>query len=177
MAGQQDNGDGDGHDDSGVRRDRKSGHRKDGKPYKEGNTRDDGTYDIGRARPPEAGKFREGDGRRRGRRKKGTANFETIFNAEANRPFEVRIDGKKQKLTAMESTVMFAFYMANKKQDMRAIALLMAHSSRLHDKAERKPVISRQTDAEILADWLSQLAAETEQPGAITDDHDITSSG
>lgn len=46
-------------------------------PYKSGNTNEDGSYKVGKNKPPEHGMFRAGDGRPRGRRKKGTKNLAT----------------------------------------------------------------------------------------------------
>jgi hypothetical protein len=40
--------------------------KKPGKSYKADNVGPDGDYITGKYRPPEAGKFREGDGRKRG---------------------------------------------------------------------------------------------------------------
>lgn len=56
------------------------GRRQDGRPFAEGNVRDDGSYLVGKARPPQATRFAKGDGRPRGRRPKGTRNLATEWD-------------------------------------------------------------------------------------------------
>ncbi|MEQ8743689.1 hypothetical protein [Parasphingorhabdus sp.] len=72
----------------------RQGRRKDGKPFKEGNVREDGSYKVGRNRPPKKGQFAVGDGRKRGSRKKGVPNADTEFMQELQRKTIVRVKGK-----------------------------------------------------------------------------------
>ena len=148
----------------------KAGRRKDGKPFKEGNTRPDGSYEVGRNRTSKATRFAKNDGRKRGKREKGTPNFETVFNIEANRIFSPKIDGETVKLSAIQTATLMAFHLANKERRLPAIALVMDHARRFLEKAERKPVISQESDAEIIEQWLGDLLAGGIGPGTITDD-------
>ena len=64
-----------------------------------------------------------------------------------------------------------AFHLANKERRLPAIALVMDHARRFLEKAERKPVISQETDAEIIDQWLGDLLAGRYRPRCtITDD-------
>lgn len=54
---------------------------------------------MGRNRPPREGQFRAGDGRRRGRRPKGSTNADTFFEQELNRRTTVKESGAERKVT------------------------------------------------------------------------------
>lgn len=73
---------------------RPEGRRKDGKPFKAGNTRDDGSYGVGKNRTPVATRFAAGDGRKRGRRGKGVKGLKTVLAAELAAHQTVGINGK-----------------------------------------------------------------------------------
>lgn len=71
----------------------------DGKRFKPGNADEDGDYIVGKGRPPEGGKFRKGDGRKRGGRPKGTRNLDTDVLAEANATIQVNEGGRPVKIS------------------------------------------------------------------------------
>ena len=73
---------------------RPEGRRKDGRPFKAGNTRDDGSYDVGKGRPPVSKRYKEGDGRKRGRRGKGVRGLKTVLAAELSAHQTVGINGR-----------------------------------------------------------------------------------
>lgn len=79
---------------------------QDGKTYKPWNTDADGDYIVGRDRPPEHGKFRAGDGRRRGRRRKGTKNLATDFHEELASKVTLKVDGKPRRVTKQRAIMM-----------------------------------------------------------------------
>lgn len=81
-------------DDNGTGKGPEPGRRKDGLPYKDGNTRDDGSYGVGKYRPPESGQFRKGDRRKRGQRKKGGKNLATIWAKKLTQ--KIKYEGKEQ---------------------------------------------------------------------------------
>ena len=68
----------------------RGGRRKDGLPFASGNTREDGSYEVGRGRPPASGQYRAGDGRQRGRRPKAGANADTDLERELARKVTIR---------------------------------------------------------------------------------------
>lgn len=73
--------------------------------YKPGNVAPDGSYLVGKCRPPQAGKFRKGDGRRRGRRKKGARNFATLLKAELKAGMTLVENGETKKVSKMQGII------------------------------------------------------------------------
>lgn len=73
--------------------------------FKDGNCDPDGNYLIGRNRPPDSGKFRKGDGRRRGRRPKGTRNLDSDVLAEAHLSIAVNEGGRQATITKQRALV------------------------------------------------------------------------
>jgi hypothetical protein len=71
-----------------------------------GNTGPDGTYLVGKNKPPESGKFRANDGRPRGRRRKGTKNLATDFEEEMVSRVTVSVGGQQKRVTRQRSIVM-----------------------------------------------------------------------
>jgi hypothetical protein len=147
---------------------KKSGVRKDGKSFKEGNTRPDGSYQIGRARPPIEGQFAKGDGRKRGRRSKGTKNFETEFLAEANELVPMNEQGKVRRYTKRRAALKRLFLNGIVKGQTAAISLIMEHSRRIEEKAGSVDRSVRMSDFEILEAFLQQRAA-FEDPQSLED--------
>jgi hypothetical protein len=98
--------------------------------YGPGNTADDGHYVVGKGRPPEHGKFRAGDGRKRGRRPKGTKNLASDLHEELGAPVAVTVGGKKKKVTRQRAIVMRMADNATKGQTS-AIALALELQQRL----------------------------------------------
>ena len=79
------------------------GSGKRSKLHKPGNTDEDGDYLVGKGRTPEATRFAVGDGRKRGRRPKGTPNGSTILDQELNSLVPIVENGKKIKVTKLHS--------------------------------------------------------------------------
>lgn len=74
--------------------------------FKPGNTNPDGSYKVGKYKPPEEGKFRKGDGRKRGRRAKGTKNLATDFQEELKTKVTLKVDGKPRRVTKQRAIMM-----------------------------------------------------------------------
>ena len=108
--------------------DRESGNgRNDG--FKPGNTDADGKYVVGKNRPPEHGKFRKGDGRPRGRRKKGTKNLATDFREELASKITLKVDGKPKRVSKQRAVMMRLMDNASRGQTP-AIKLIMEFAAR-----------------------------------------------
>jgi hypothetical protein len=131
--------------------------------FKDGNTDPNGEYVIGKCRPPVTGQFAVGDGRQRGRRAKGTRNFDTDFLAEAARKVPVRENGKVRNVTKQQAAIIRLFDNASSKGQTAAIALLLQHSSRIAEKGPQSTKLSDADDA-LLDAWLADRIAGT-QPG------------
>lgn len=146
------------------------GRRKDGRPYLEGNTADDGSYIVGRNRTPEASRFRVGDGRPRGRRRKGTENADTFFERELNRRIPVREGGKDRRVTKGQGIDIRLISNAGQGQN-RAIEMVDQRRRRI--AAEKEETARRYhslRDEEILRQYLLELSRELEvDPGLFGD--------
>lgn len=153
---------------------RQEGRRKDGKPYAPGNTRDDGGYEVGRNRPPEAGQFRAGDGRKRGRRPRGTANADTEFERELNRKVVIRENGKERKVTKGHSIDLRLIDNASNKGQNKAIE--MVHERRERIRARKEEDARRYhtlPDENILHQYLRERSTELNvAPGLFGDPAD-----
>lgn len=144
------------------------GRRKDGKPYKDGNTRADGSYEVGKGRTPERTRFAVDDGRKRGKRPKGSRNFDTDWEEELTRPVRVVRNGKPIKVSAHHAQVMKTLELAGKGKE-RSQELVFRQADRL---AERVRPVSSRSDDELIAAWLADLSAHSEEPVIVGDDHD-----
>ena len=100
--------------------------------YDPDNTTPDGHYRVGKGRPPEHGKFRKGDGRKRGRRPKGTKNLATDLREELESSIAVTVGGIAKKVTRQRAIVMRMADNAAKGQTS-AIALTLEFQQRLVD--------------------------------------------
>lgn len=136
------------------------GRRKDGKPFKKGNTRGDGSYDVGKYRPPSKNQFRKGDGRPRGKREKGSMNLSKIWAKKLKQ--KMKYEGKEQ--TATEWLVEGMIRRGIAKSD-RAAETSLNEASRLENNRERH---LGKSDADIMEAWLMQWLTEAE--GGISDD-------
>ena len=74
--------------------------------YFPGNLGPDGRYLVGKGKPPESGKFRAGDGRQRGRRRKGTKNLATDLMEELDARVTVTVGGTSKRITRQRAIVM-----------------------------------------------------------------------
>ena len=128
------------------------------KPYAPGNTREDGSYRVGKNRPPEHGRFHEGDGRPRGRRPKGQRNFDTEFEEESRRRITVRENGKERRVTKLRGTIIRAYDGALAKGDPRAQTLVFSHAARIGDKRAPQAAGPSPDDQELNA-WLRDRLA------------------
>ena len=102
-----------------------------------------GEYLVGKNRPPESGKFRAGDGRPRGRRKKGTKNLATDFNEEMAALVTVVVNGTARRVTRQRAILMRLADNAMKGQNP-AIGMTLEYRQRLAD-----PVEIRKQDTQI----------------------------
>ena len=106
--------------------------RKDRFGFDPSNTAPDGHYIVGKGRPPEHGKFKKGDGRKRGRRPKGTKNLATDLHEELRSAVSVTVGGIAKKVTRQRAIVMRMADNATKGQTS-AIALTLDLQQRLVD--------------------------------------------
>lgn len=107
----------------------------DDEPYKAGNTNPDGSYKVGKNKPPESGKFRAGDGRPRGRRKKGTKNLATDFSEELSSKVTLKVDGKPRRVTKQRAIMMRLMDNASRGQTA-AIKTIMAYAEKFGIEVE-----------------------------------------
>ncbi len=142
----------------------KLGRRIDGKPYKDGNTREDGTYEVGKHRPPEATRFAKGDGRVRGRRAKGTRNLATDWTEELAEKITISENGKTKTITKQRAAVK-ATVNRSLKGSERAAQIVFRNAAERDVEAGRLRI----SDHEIIERWLAQrLGAATD--GTVSDD-------
>ncbi len=141
------------------------GRRKDGKPFKDGNTREDGTYDVGKGRTPQATRFAEGDGRTRGKRGKGVKNYDTDWDKELNKTVTLKVNGEPKRMSAHRAQVKVTMD-AGAKGNIKAQQII-------YDKAEKVAAAKAQrsvySDEGIIEAWLAQRLA-AERKGIVGDD-------
>lgn len=104
---------------------KRGGVRKDGKPYKKDNTREDGSYLHGKNRPPSAHRFRTDDGRQRGSRKKGTKNLLTEWREELDAKITLTEGGKTHKVSKRRGLIKSSIDRGMKKSDRAGAVSLM----------------------------------------------------
>lgn len=136
------------------------GRRKDGRPYRQDNEREDGSYKVGKGRPPATGQFTVGDGRTRGRRAKGVQNADTEFARELNRQMVVKENGVERKVTKSHAVDLRLIDNATRKGDNRAIEMVDQRRRRIADAAELKRHRHIQSDQAILEAYLHERANE-----------------
>ena len=140
---------------------RPPGRRKDGRPYKEGNTREDGSYAVGKNRTPEATRFRKNDNRKRGRRSRGVRNADTEFDRELNRKVTIREDGQERRVSTSHAVDLRLIDNATRKGDNRAIEMVDQRRRRIAaEKEETARRYHTQSDHEIFEQYLRQRAEE-----------------
>ncbi|MEO1920833.1 MAG: DUF5681 domain-containing protein [Sphingomonadaceae bacterium] len=105
--------------------------------FKPDNTDENGQYIVGKNRPPEHGKFRKNDGRRRGRRKKGTKNLATDFTEELSSKVTMKVDGKPRRVTRQRAIMMRLMDNASRGQNA-AINTIMAYAEKFGIHVELK---------------------------------------
>ena len=107
-------------------------HRKDGKPFKTGNVREDGDYRVGKYRTPEGGKFRKDDRRKRGKHEKGSKNLSTIWSKKLGQ--KLSIDGASKE--SVEWVVEALIRRSIVKSD-RAAEVVLATAERIERAGEQ----------------------------------------
>lgn len=135
------------------------GFRKDGKPFKADNTRDDGTYAVGKNRPPEAGRFTKGDGRKRGKRKKGVRNHDSEFMEELGRKVVVRENGHERKVSKGRAADIRLIENGVAKGQNKALEMIDERRRRIADKEEQARLYNTASDEEILEGWFTHMQA------------------
>lgn len=146
------------------------GRRKDGKPFKEGNAREDGSYAVGRNRTPKNTRFAKGDGRKRGRRKKGVRNADTEFQRELARKVTIKENGKERKVSKSHAVDLRLIDNATRKGDNRAIEMVDQRRQRIAENAEASRHYHALADSEILDSYLRERTAELSiDPGLFGD--------
>jgi hypothetical protein len=146
------------------------GRRKDGKPYKEGNTRDDGSYAVGRNRTPVTTRFAVGDGRKRGSRTKGVRNADTEFARELNRKMVIKENGVERKVSKSQAVDLRLIDNATRKGDNKAIDMVDQRRRRIAEAAENNRRYHSLSDQAILEAYLRERAAELEIDPALFGD-------
>lgn len=136
------------------------GYRKNGLPYRDGNTREDGSYDVGKNRPPAETKFQKDDGRKRGRRVKGVRNHDTEFAEELNRKTRIKENGKERIVSKGLAVDLRLIDNAANKGQNRAIELVEERRRRIAEKNDANARYHSQSDREILRAYLEDRRAE-----------------
>ena len=149
--------------------------------YKPGNTDENGDYKVGRNRPPEHGKFRTGDGRKRGRRKKGTRNLATDFNEELASKVTLKVDGKPRRVTKQRAIMMRLMDNASRGQNP-AINTILNYAEKLGVHIQLEEPASEQVieyqhlkglteyEFELLGQLLGKATGESFGNGKLYDD-------
>ena len=148
------------------------GRRKDGRPYKDHNTREDGSYLVGRNRPPEQTRFAENDGRPRGRRPKGVRNADTAFTRELSRKMTIKENGVERKVSKSHAVDLRLIDNATRKGDNRAIEMVDQRRRRIAEAAEQNRRYHTLSDEEILLAYLRERSEELAIDPALFGDPD-----
>lgn len=148
------------------------GRRKDGRPYKEGNTRKDGSYAVGKNRTPEETRFAVGDGRKRGKRTKGVRNADTEFARELNRKMTIKENGVERKVSKSLGVDLRLIDNATRKGDNKAIEMVDQRRRRIAEAAEHNRRYHPLSDQAILEAYLRERADELAIDPALFGDPD-----
>lgn len=137
-----------------------AGRRKDGKPYKHGNTREDGSYAVGRNRTPLPTRFAPGDGRKRGKREKGVENADTEFARELNRKMTIKENGVERKVSKSQAVDLRLIDNATRKGDNKAIEMVDLRRRRIAEATEQNRRYHTLSDQQILETYLRERAED-----------------
>lgn len=162
----------DGDDGMEPPRDPRGGRRKDGKPFKPGNERADGSYEIGKNRTPEATRFAVGDDRQRGKRPKNRKNLLTEWREELESKIPITEGGKTRKVSKRRGLIKSQIDRGLKKSDRAAETAL-----RYAELSERRDPGIQEDDMAIIAAWLSAIQSDGDSDDADIADlpgHDVT---
>ena len=147
------------------------GRRKDGKPYREGNTRADGSYCTGKNRPDKSKQFAKGDGRLRGRRPMGVPNNDTVFLEEYNRKITITEDGQKRRVTKGQASDIRLLNNAYSKGQNRAIELVDERRRRILEKREAETLDRTSlADTALIDAYIRQRSEELQDHGTVLGD-------
>lgn len=130
------------------------GRGKDGKPYSVGNTREDGSYAVGKSRPPAATRFAANDGRKRGRRPAGVTNLATDWQKELGQHVISKENGKEVRITKRRAVIKRTVERAISGND-RASEIVMRHGAQ--DQPSTSAVT--QSDQDLIDAYLRDRAA------------------
>lgn len=139
-------------DEDGDDKEPKSGRRMDGKPYKDDNTRPDGSYEVGKNRPPKHSRFAVNDGRTRGRRAKGTKNVLSQWRDELNRKITINEGGKSLRITNLQGLIKTRIREGLKGKDRPAELSL-----RYAELSEKREPGLQSDDFKIIERWLGSI--------------------
>ena len=143
------------HDDDDATkppRDPRGGRRADGKPFKPGNERADGSYAIGKNRTPETTRFAKGDGRPRGKRSKERKNLLTEWREELDTRIPLNEGGKTSKISKRRGLIKTQINRGLKTSDRAAETSL-----RYAELSERRDPGLQDDDFAIIAAWYSTM--------------------
>ena len=144
----------------------RAGRRKDGLPFADDNSREDGDYRVGKGRPPEHTRFAANDERRRGKRPKGSRNFDKDWEEELSRKVRITRDGREVRVSAHHAQVMTTMSLAAKGRE-RSQELVFRKASEV---SERKRAIRSHSDDALIAEWMEQQRTGSDEPLIVGDD-------
>jgi hypothetical protein len=150
-----------GDQDLKLRHDPRGGRRKDGKPFKPGNERADGGFEIGKNRTPKATRFAVGDGRPRGKRPKDRKNLLTEWREELDAKIPINEGGKVRKVSKRRGLIKSQIDRGLKKSDRAAETAL-----RYAELSERRDPGLQEDDLEIIAAWLKAMQSDGDSDDA-----------
>ncbi|MEG3181272.1 DUF5681 domain-containing protein [Sphingomonas sp. LT1P40] len=131
------------------------------KKYAPGNTGADGDYIVGKGKPPQHGKFKKGDERKRGRRRKGTQNLATDFREEMRDSVTVSVGGKTRRVSKQRSLVMRLLDNASRGQ-VGSLKLALEYGDRFGSAQEMSGELPADATAQLPnLDDLSRTEMET----------------
>ena len=142
-------------------RDPRGGRRADGKPFKPGNERSDGSYAVGRNRTPETTRFEKGDGRARGKRPKSRKNLLTEWREELDAKIPLKEGGKMCKVSKRRGLIKSQIDRGLKTSDRAAETAL-----RYAELSERRDPGLQEDDMTIIAAWLSAMQRQGDSDDA-----------
>lgn len=106
------------------------GNKRRPTEFAAGNTDPNGGYLVGKNKPPVATRFKAGDGRKRGRRPKGTRNLASDLRDELEAKVEVSVGGVRKTVSRQRSVVMRLADNASRGQT-NAIALILEYQQKV----------------------------------------------
>jgi hypothetical protein len=139
------------------------GIRKNGKPYKEGNTREDGSYVVGGKRPPTKSQYSKDDGRLRGTRGKGRKNLLTEWREELDAKIPINENGVRKRVSKRRALIKSKIKRGIEKSDRAAETAL-----RYDELSERRDPGLQADDLEIIEAWFKGVLRDDN-----TDDADL----